>query len=71
MCPWMTVSTQIPEWSAQASARSLGRSLTQEMGLPDRRFSSFRKWDLLFTLTTFSMYPRFCGSCFLRKLMAK
>lgn len=71
MHPWVPVSTQILEWSAQASAGSLGHSLAQGMGHPDRRFSSFTKWDLPFTLMTFLADPRFCGTRFLQKLMAK
>lgn len=71
MHSWTTMSAQILERSAQASARSLGRSLTQGPGHPDHRFLPFMKCDLQFTLTAFLIYLRFLGVRFLRKLMTK
>lgn len=70
MHPWKPVSTQIPEWSAQASAGSLGHSLAQGMGHPDRRFSSFMRWDLPSTLMTF-LPPTLLWNSFLTEARGK
>jgi len=71
MHSWTTVSAQLLEWSAEASPRSLGRSLTQGAGHPDHRFLPFVKCDLQFTLTAFLIHLHSCGVRFLRELMTK